>query len=122
MNKTISIAILVFFIASFVCSGPLSETAIAQTSPPAFGLLMLPAGSGAYYKSSPDENSRSQAGESQQGCSVVDIVGIVLFFTLIGAHFFMCRKGVYPESSCLCDPPRWLKKVTGKMARKLSGT
>ncbi len=42
---------------------------------------------------------------------LVDIIGIVLFLSLIVTHFCLCRKGVFPESSCLCEPPRWLKKM-----------
>lgn len=54
---------------------------------------------------------------NRQALSLPDIIGIILFLALIVTHFFLCRKGVFPESSCLCEPPSWLKKMWTKANR-----
>ncbi len=60
----------------------------------------------------------SPVANSRPALSLADLIGIFLFLTLIGAHFFMCRKGIYPESSCLCEPPPWLRRLITRARRK----
>lgn len=62
----------------------------------------------------------SSAASLPAGLSLVDVIGVVLFLAFIVTHFCLCRKGVYPESSALCETPSWLKKLTEWRKRKAS--
>lgn len=64
-----------------------------------------------------DESGSPAHEKRRQVLSWVDVLGIILFLALIVTHFCLCRKGVYPESSCLCEPPLWLKKMRPKANR-----
>ena len=64
-----------------------------------------------------DDNGSPAHENRRQVFSWVDMFGIILFLALIVTHFCLCRKGVYPESSCLCEPPLWLKKMRPKANR-----
>jgi hypothetical protein len=65
-----------------------------------------------------DGTTRAAVTGSRPVLSLADLIGIILFFALIGAHFFMCRKGMYPESSCLCEPPPWLRRLFTRASRR----
>lgn len=65
------------------------------------------------------DNSGTIPGPNGGGAiSIADIIGIVLFFALLTALFVLCRKGVFPETSCFCDPPAWLRRIFTKSGRR----
>lgn len=60
----------------------------------------------------------SPAANCLPGLSIADIIAVALFLAFIATHFCLCRKGVYPESSVLCQWPLWSRKLSTKGGRK----
>jgi hypothetical protein len=58
------------------------------------------------------------ASEGGGAMSIADVIGIALFFAVIAALFVLCRKGVFPETSCLCEPPAWLRRLFSRSGRR----
>lgn len=98
-------------------SGKLAE---AQATAATVGLLAYSVQTGTIHESKAQEGNSFKTAKSGPALSLLDILGIVLFLALIGAHFWMCRSGVYPESSCFCEAPPWLRRLAGRIGRKLS--
>ena len=65
------------------------------------------------------KNARIISASAGEGAiSLADVVGIVLFFAVLTVLFVLCRKGVFPETSCLCEPPAWLRRVFTRSRRR----
>ncbi len=58
------------------------------------------------------------ASDGKVAMSIADVIGIALFLAVIAALFVLCRKGVFPETSCLCEPPAWLRRLFSKSRRR----
>lgn len=97
------------------------KSAAAETATSDVGLLAFSVQTETIHKAQSQESIPINAAKSKPPLSLLDIIGIVLFLALIGAHFWMCRNGVYPESSCFCEAPPWMRKLAGKVGRKVSG-
>ncbi len=62
----------------------------------------------------PEKAASSVSAKGPAGLSLPDILGAIFLLALIVTHFFLCKKGVYPESFALCNLPFRSKNRPGE--------
>ncbi len=121
MNQRLWVTSAVAVLVSCVSFALPGKAAPAQTTTSTVSLLALSVQAETIHRSKSHESNSLNAAKSQPAMSFLDIIGVILFLALIGTHLWMCRKGVYPESSCFCEAPPWMRKLAGRVGRRLSG-